>query len=61
MFKLEFNTDNDAFTGLVSRTEEIKRILDVVQIAVANGYFNGAILDINGNHVGNWEINSTHS
>jgi len=58
MFKLEINTENDAFNG--SMATELARILRKVANDVAQGIIPGEsgenIFDINGNLVGFWHI-----
>jgi hypothetical protein len=55
MFKVEFETDNEAFNGS-SCEAEIKRILQKIAMRVANGETEGAIMDYNGNRVGSFEL-----
>jgi hypothetical protein len=54
MFKLKFNTVNDAFLN-GNYAKEIARILADVAAKVASGQRDGIIRDINGNKVGEWE------
>ena len=60
MFKLEFDTDSDAFTdedGMGwSMQAEIKRILKRVSSQVEDGQTQGSIIDLNGNKVGTWTL-----
>jgi len=57
MFRLEFDTDNDAFTypSDAPAVPEIVRILDNVAWFVDSGRESGKIKDINGNTIGSWE------
>lgn len=53
MFKIEINTDNEAFTD--SASEEIARILDEISKALKrnpNDCFSFNLFDVNGNRVG---------
>lgn len=59
MFKLQFDTDNDAFAE--NPGEEIERILhDVASkahtVAFPGGDFSGRIFDENGNGIGSWSL-----
>jgi hypothetical protein len=59
MFKLSFNTENDAFQD-GNKEEEIKRILQKVikqveEIPTTQSYDN-YIYDINSNKIGQWEL-----
>lgn len=65
MFKMEIKTSGaafcDAFTGepdKVSEAMEIRRILKRVIEKLELGYTKGSVMDINGNRVGKWEIDS---
>ena len=51
-FKLEFETDNEAF----SDSKEIDRILRTVADRVSLYWKKGTIRDINGNKVGYWTM-----
>lgn len=53
MFKLEFDTDTAAFDSGAADVE-IDRILRRVSYAVRLGEVYGALLDINGNTIGQW-------
>ena len=55
MFKMKFKTSNAAFEEPY-KTSEIKRILKEIAEKVEYGHTSGSIMDINGNHVGEWEI-----
>ncbi len=52
--KIEFSTDNDAFEEYGDK--EIRRILEEIADQVERGYGYGPIIDINGNHVGEWSL-----
>lgn len=58
MFKLEIETDNAAFED--GGNEELARILRKLADRITFGTYdeddNGALLDINGNKVGDWEL-----
>lgn len=51
--KIEFNTDNDAFTE--DKPHECIRILQDICRRVALGDTQGTIRDINGNVIGSWK------
>lgn len=53
MFKLEFDTGNDAFSDLEA---EISMILEAVGIEVRKGATHGKVWDSNGNTVGKWSL-----
>jgi hypothetical protein len=56
MFRLEFETDNNAFVE--GAHDEIARILTAVGADIANGAsleYGGTIRDVNGNTVGMWQ------
>lgn len=55
MFKLEFDTDNAAFDHRAA--SETARILREVGEKIKNGYFNGKVMDVNGNSIGTFELN----
>lgn len=55
MFTLQFDMRGDAFAGN-TYDAEIARILEEVCDSVMAGYFGGPILDVNGNRIGQWEI-----
>jgi hypothetical protein len=59
MFKLEFETDNDAFhpskrREIVSILEELANTLSKSHDQMSNG--GGKIRDTNGNTIGHWEL-----
>lgn len=49
-FRMEFNTNNEAFTD--STPEEIARILNETADKIRNGQYEGRVRDINGNRIG---------
>lgn len=55
MFKLQFDMSGDAFAGHTYDVE-IARILVEVSNNVIAGYRGGPIRDVNGNRIGQWEI-----
>ena len=54
-FKMSFNMDNAAFDSHLVE-DETARILKKVSSRVEHGACEGKITDINGNTIGNWEI-----
>lgn len=62
--KIQFSTGGSAFGSeyetdemdSIYRGQEIIRILKRIITQIENGYEDGAIMDINGNKVGKWEI-----
>lgn len=52
--KIEFNTSNAAFDEYGEA--EVARILEEIVHKLRRGYDHGAIIDINGNKVGFWEM-----
>lgn len=52
MFKVEFDTSNDAFE--VGGVSEIAACLTIIAGKVEDGETEGAIKDSNGNTVGSW-------
>ena len=52
--KIQFDTDNAAFDEYGDA--EVRRILEEIADKVERGYGYGAILDINGNHIGSWKM-----
>ena len=52
--KIEFSTDNAAFDEYGDA--EVRRILEDIADRVQRGYGYGAIMDINGNHIGTWSL-----
>lgn len=57
MFKLEFEVTNAAFDD-GNRVHEAARILRAIAAKLENGdqVGGGAVLDVNGNRVGHWEM-----
>lgn len=57
-FTLNFDMDNAAFKNEHDEPElaEIQRILRNVNRSLSDGYHGNIIKDINGNSVGNWNI-----
>lgn len=54
-FQMAFDLGNDAFAGApLDRTNEIARILRDTADRIEVGQEDGTVMDINGNHVGNW-------
>ncbi len=60
-FKLEFDTDNDAFSSESARIFEICRILSLVVLQVSGRIDSGVVQDISGNTIGRWEITASHT
>lgn len=56
MFKLEFETDNEAFSYSYGASETA-RILRKLAQRIEAGDLDGNVLDINGNSVGTYELN----
>ncbi len=54
MFKIEFETENDAFAPVV--TIEIRRLLRQVSDRVDDGQTEGTLADRNGNTVGRFSL-----
>ena len=64
--KIEFSTDNAAFrlyeedghdeVNKITFIEECNRIFDDICSKIHRGWDMGAILDINGNKIGEWSI-----
>ncbi len=54
-FRLEIQTDNDAFVGITGPTE-VARILHKVESQVTYGQTQGTVMDVNGNTVGSWSM-----
>ena len=52
--KINFSTDNAAFDEYGDA--EVRRILEDIANKVERGYGYGAIIDINGNHIGEWSL-----
>ena len=55
MFKMEFKTGNAAFEDYAE--QEISRILKEIADKVENGSTGGKVRDINGNTIGEWDLN----
>jgi hypothetical protein len=55
MFKLSFKTENSAFDEGFKK-EEITRILNKVICQIEENVICNKIIDINGNKIGEWEI-----
>ena len=55
MFKLEFETDNAAFTNYSAT--ETARILRKIAKRIEEGTLDGKVLDLNGNSIGNYDLN----
>lgn len=53
-FKMTVEMDNAAFEG--APATELRRIMAVVSKKVGNGEDGGAVVDINGNKVGSWDM-----
>lgn len=53
-FKVNFNMDNDVFNE--NPEKECARILNELAKQVKAGRTYGRIIDLNGNPIGNWEI-----
>lgn len=57
MFRLSLETDNAAFEdGPVFMSEEVARLLELAAQNVRAGAYAGKLIDINGNTVGEWEL-----
>lgn len=57
MFKLEIETDNDAFgTSAHSTAREVARILRRLATRLDDGATDGRIMDVNGNSVGHFDL-----
>lgn len=59
LFTVYVNCENEAFQDR-KFASEITRILHVVAGNMATGKYSGAILDVNGNTVGNWHTKWTN-
>lgn len=64
MFKLEFTTSNaafnDPFTGEENKADkanETVRIINRISKEISIGKTSGVVMDINGNKIGEWELN----
>lgn len=53
MFKIEIDTDNEAFTD---KAEEVARILREIAKKLVQGSTGGNARDYNGNTVGSWVL-----
>jgi hypothetical protein len=56
MFKLSFNTDNDAFNQDYKQEEAARCLEDYVVKQLRNGFASGTILDSNGNKIGSFNL-----
>lgn len=56
MFKLEFETDNAAFTDGNKETEVANIIMSIAKWITYYGDTQGDVCDSNGNTVGTWEL-----
>lgn len=54
MMKLQFETDNSAFESCGAT--ESARILRAIANRIESGDLDGAVMDINGNRIGKWEL-----
>lgn len=61
MLKIEIKTGNAAYSDGDELTDEgrlnLAANLKVIANMIANGENGGAVMDINGNKVGKWEVN----
>lgn len=55
MFKLEFSTDNAAFTNYAAT--ETARILRRIASKIEAGDLKGRVMDLNGNSIGHYDLN----
>jgi hypothetical protein len=55
MFKLEFETDNDAFQS-GDNQEEVAKILATIAKEIAAGKKYDNVRDVNGNKIGYWLV-----
>lgn len=55
MMKIEFETNGKAFEDYGDK--EVERILAEIAKEVATGFTGNSILDINGDKIGEWELN----
>ncbi|WP_189553094.1 hypothetical protein [Mesorhizobium sp. M8A.F.Ca.ET.021.01.1.1] len=53
MFKMEFETDNDAFRE--TPVTQVENIFAEVADAIAHGKAEGVVRDDNGNTIGHWK------
>ena len=60
--KIEFSTDNDAFCDENGMPNDLSKRLGVIDILneikykVSHGAYNGPIMDVNGNKIGEWSL-----
>lgn len=54
MFKIEFETGNDAFQGEQEFINETRQILENVWEKISKGQREGAVMDSNGNKIGSY-------
>jgi hypothetical protein len=54
MFILKFKIDNSAFSE--GKDIETVRILKTIINKIENGYYNGKVIDINGNKIGEYSL-----
>jgi hypothetical protein len=59
-FRLAFNMDNDDFAGEYNNWSVVAA-LDKVTDQLTQGHTSGAVMDRNGNKIGNWEIVGSRS
>ena len=52
--KINFSTDNASFDEYGDA--EVRRILEDIADRVERGYGYGPVIDINGNHIGEWSL-----
>ena len=52
--EIKFSTDNAAFSD--DKSIECKRILEKIIKQIEDDYMCGSILDINGNKIGEWDL-----
>lgn len=57
-FKLNIETDNEAFDDDYKMRSSLEGILQGVIDKISDGYTEGICRDINGNNVGDWSITS---
>lgn len=55
-FKLNIETDNEAFDDDYKMRTSLEEILESVSGKISEGYNEGICRDINGNSVGDWSI-----
>ena len=54
MFELKFKTNNAAFEDYAE--QEVSRILKEIANKIENGLTGGKVRDINGNTIGEWDL-----